>query len=145
MGTITAANASIVLTVPDVFAVSQILYGFAVDDMFTQQAYDVAETRMGVDGYLSAGYTPQAKPFGITFQPDSPSVQVFDTWGLAEATAKEKFEASMSIHLPSIGKIYSFNVGWLKNFKAVPDAKKVLDPQTYSIDWQDITASPDGS
>lgn len=142
MGTITSANASVVLNVPGVFPTPQLLSGFATDDAFTQQAYDVAETRMGVDGVLSAGFTPNAKPFAITFQADSPSILTFDTWGLAESAAKEKFQASMEIALPSIGKVFKFNVGWLKNFKAVPDAKKVLEPQTYSIEWQDIIPAP---
>ena len=52
MSTITSANASVVLTVPDVFAVPQIIAGFAADDAFTQEAADLAETRMGVDGNL---------------------------------------------------------------------------------------------
>ncbi len=142
MGTITSANASVVLTVADVFPVPQILQGFAADDAFTQAAYAVAETRMGVDGILSAGFTPTEKPFAITFQPDSPSVLVLDTWGLAEAAAREKFVASMVIDMPSIGKVFSFNTGWLKNFKAMPDAKKVLEPQTYEFGWQDIIAAP---
>lgn len=142
MGTISSANASVVLTVSAVFPTGQLLSGFAADDAFTQAAYEVAETRMGVDGILSAGYTPTEKPFAITFNPDSPSILVFDTWGLAEAAAKEKFVAGMVIAMPSIGKAFNFNVGWLKNFKAVPDAKKVLEPQTYSFGWQDIIATP---
>ena len=142
MGTITSANASVVLSIPDVFNVDQILAGFAADDAFTQQAFKMTEQRMGVDGILSAGYTPSPKPFGITFQPDSPSILVFDTWGLAHIAAKEALQASMVITMPSIGKAFNFNVGWLDDFKALPDAKKVLEPQTYTIIWQDIIAVP---
>lgn len=143
MGTITSANASVALTVQGVFGnVPQLLGGFEADDAFTQAAYDVAETRMGVDGILSAGYTPTPKPFAITFKADSPSILVFDTWGLAEAAAKEKFVSGMVIAMPSIGKQFLFNVGWLKNFKALPDAKKVLEGMTYTFDWQDIVPAP---
>jgi hypothetical protein len=142
MGTITTANASVIISIPDVFPVDQILSGFAADDAFTQGAFDMTETRMGVDGILSAGYTPNEKPFTITFQPDSPSILVFDTWGAAMEAAKEALQASMVIAMPSIGKAFNFNVGWLKNFKKLPDAKKVAEPQTYSIAWQDIQPVP---
>jgi hypothetical protein len=142
MGTITSANASVVLSVPDVFPVGQILAGFAADDAFTAQAFKMTEQRMGVDGKLSAGYTPSPKPFGITFQPDSPSILVFDTWGLSHISAREALEASMVIVMPSIGKAFHFSTGWLDDFKALPDAKKVLEPQTYTIIWQDIVAVP---
>lgn len=143
MGTITSANASVALVVQGVFGrVPQLLAGFEADDAFTAAAYDVAETRMGVDGILSAGYTPTEKPFGITFKADSPSILTFDTWGLAEAAAKEKFVAGMVIDMPSIGKVFTFNVGWLKNFKPLPDAKKVLEGQTYALVWQDIIPAP---
>lgn len=142
MGTITSANASVVISLPDVFTVDQILSGFAADDAFTAPAFKMTEQRMGVDGILSAGFTPSPKPFGITFQPDSPSIQVFDTWGLAHIAAKEALEATMTITMPSIGKVFTFNTGWLDDFKALPDAKKVLEPQTYTIIWQDIIAAP---
>ena len=60
MGTITSANAQVMLNVPGVFPTPVQLAGFAADDAFTQDAYDVAETRMGVDGVLSAGFTRPA-------------------------------------------------------------------------------------
>lgn len=142
MGTITSANAQVMLNVPGVFPTPVQLAGFAADDAFTQDAYDVAETRMGVDGVLSAGFTPSEKPFHITFQPDSPSIAAFDIWGQAENQAKEKFVCSLTIVLPSVGKAYHLTTGWLKSFKALPDAKKVLDPQSYMIGYQDITTTP---
>lgn len=142
MGTITSANASVIISIPAVFPVDQILAGFAADDAFAHESFDMTETRMGVDGILSAGYTPNPKRFTITFQPDSPSILIFDTWGASQEAAKEALAASMVIAMPSIGKAFNFNVGWLKGFKKLPDAKKVLEPQAYSIDWQDIQPVP---
>jgi hypothetical protein len=142
VGTITSANISISLSVPGVFDSDQILQGFGVDDAFTQAAHQKAETRMGVDALLSGGFTPAIKPFTITFMPDSPSILIFDQWGAAEEAAKEAFIAGMTITAPSLGKVYDFNVGFLKDFKSVPDAKKLMESQTFSIDWQDIIASP---
>ena len=142
MGTITSANASVIIVIPAVFPVPQLLQGYAADDAFAHDSFDMTETRMGVDGILSAGFTPNPKVFHITFQPDSPSIIVFDIWGAAMEAAKEAFPASMSIAQPSIGKAFAFNVGWLRGFKKLADAKKVLEPQTYTIEWQDIQPVP---
>ena len=49
---------------------------------------------------------------------------------------------SLTIVLPSVGKAYHLTTGWLKSFKALPDAKKVLDPQSYMIGYQAITTTP---
>jgi hypothetical protein len=138
MGTITSASASIVISIPGVLPSDVPLFGFAADDAFMADSFDVAETRMGVDGILSAGFTPSPKPFKVTFQPDSPSIAVFDLWVTTEESNKEKFQATMVVALPTLSKKYEFNVGWLKNAKKLPDAKKVLEPQTYEIHWQPL-------
>jgi len=142
MGTITSSNAGIAISVPKVFPIPQLLQGFAADDAFAHESFEMTETRMGVDGILSAGYTPNPKKWRVIFQPDSPSILVFDNWGLAMESAKEAYPASMVITLTSINKAYQFKVGWLRGFKKLPDAKKVLEPQEYEIEWQSITPVP---
>jgi hypothetical protein len=91
MGTITSANSSFALVVPDVFAVPQLLQGYAADDAFTQEAFDLTETRMGVDGKLSGGYTPSPKRLTVMLQPDSIALDVFLNWKAAIEAAKETF------------------------------------------------------
>lgn len=142
MGTITSANSSMTLSVPGVFPVDQAVQGYAADDAFAQAAFDMAETRMGVDGILSAGYTPSPKPLDIMLQPDSPSLAAFLTWKAAEESTKEKFQCSITIDLPSIGFSFRFTVGWLRNMQGMPSAKKVLDPFPIKIEFQDLNYSP---
>jgi hypothetical protein len=142
MGTITSANSSIILSVPDVFPTSIVLQGYATDDEFAHESFDITETRMGVDGVLSAGFTPNPKRVTLAFQADSPSIAAFDAWGSAQESAREAFQGSLIIALPSIGKQFTCNVGWLRGFKKLPDAKKVLEPQQYTIEFQDIQPAP---
>lgn len=141
MPTITSANVDVRINIPDLGIVGALLQGFAADDAFTQDAFDMSETRMGVDGILSGGFTPNPKDFHITFQPDSPSIAIFDNWGSAQEGAREVFIATMSVVYLGTNKAYAFNRGFLKSFKKLPDAKKVAEPQTYSITWQDIQPS----
>lgn len=142
MSTITSANSKFIINIPDVFPTPQEIQGYAADDAFTQAAFDVTETRMGVDGILSAGYTPNPKSLTVMLQADSPSISIFDAWVGAMESAKEAFKASAIINLPSVGKTYILSVGWLKNAKKLPDGKKVLEPVPYTIDFQEIQAVP---
>ena len=135
---ISSANAVSTLTLLDLYPVPQTLQGFAVDDMFSGEALDLVETRMGVDGYMSAGYTPVIVPITFSFQPDSPSIAVFDFWGTSIQINQTVYYGSLSILLPSIGKSYAFRKVTLKNFKPLPDAKKVLDPVSYTLHCESV-------
>lgn len=144
MGEITSSNVQVFVTVAGVFGAGnpQQLQGFAADDAFTAEAFDVAETRMGVDGILSAGYTPSVKRWTVTLQPDSPDVAVFDAWYLNQAALKQMFVGGITIDYPALSKTYDLSTCWLKNYKPMGDAKKVIDPQTFTIEYQDVVASP---
>jgi hypothetical protein len=142
MPTITSANSQFALTI-DALGISQApIQGYATDDAFTQEAFEVTETRQGVDGVLSAGFTPNPKKLTVVLQADSPSIDIFDQWIAGQQAAKEAFEASAVITIPSIGKAYAFTTGWLRNVQAMPSGKKVLEPQTYTIEWQQIDVVP---
>jgi hypothetical protein len=142
MGTITSANSQFVISIPDVFPVDLVLQGYAVDDAFTNDAVELTERRMGVDGTLSAGYTPNPKPIHVALQPDSPSVPIFDAWKSAMESAQEAYSCTVIIAMPSIGKQYICNVGWLGGVNILPDARKVLDPQHFVIEFQSVQAAP---
>lgn len=142
MGTITSANSSFALVVSDVFAVPQLLQGYAADDAFTQEAFDLTETRMGVDGKLSGGYTPSPKRLTVMLQPDSIALDVFLNWKAAIEAAKETFIGSATILYPSISKGFELGVIFFKNSQGMPSAKKVLEPFPAVLEYQDLTAFP---
>jgi len=141
MATITSANSSFTLSVPDVFAVAQQIQGYAADDAFTNEAVDIGEAIMGVDGIMSAGFTPAITKLSVTLQADSPSVAVFDAWLGAEKAAREKFFADVSISLPSVGKVYTLSKGALTKAKQLSDAKKVLQPVQYEVSFEAVISA----
>jgi hypothetical protein len=142
MGTITSANSSFALVVPDVFPVPQLLQGYAADDAFTQEAFDLVETRMGVDGILSGGFTPSPKRITVMLQPDSIALNVFLLWKAAMESAKEALIGSSTILYPSIS--YGFQLGtiFFTNSQGLPSAKKVLEPYPAILTYQDLTSFP---
>jgi hypothetical protein len=145
MSTITSANSQVILSIPDVFPTPIALQGYAADDAFSVESFETAEALMGVDGVMSAGYTPNIKKFTIVFQADSASLEVMDAWVGAMESNNEVYFANMVIVLPSLGtngKSYNFTKGALTGAKKLPDAKKVLQPVAYVISWESIDPTP---
>lgn len=140
-GTITSANATIMLAIASVFPTPQQLQGFAADDIFNTDALSSAETLMGVDGRLSAGFVFVPIVQGYTLQADSDSNDLFDQWYQAQQTARELFPASGIVLLTSIGKKWQMNRGFLTTFPPIPDGGKYLKPRKYGITWESVNPS----
>lgn len=139
MATITAANSQFFLAVGGIFPIAQQLQGYAADAAFAFDSVDPAETVMGVDGLMSAGYTPYMTIQTINIMPDSPSLSIFETWLAANNTAREVFFANATIVLPAINRKYTLTRGVLTGAKAAPDVKKVLQAVEYKITWQNVS------
>lgn len=139
--TITSSNSVFTLAVNSVLPVPQLLQGYAVDDAFDTEEVETADAQMGVDGVLSAGYTPYITPMTVHFQAASPSIQVFETWLGAMDAANEVFFAQASITAPSLGKAWTFTNGVLTRVRKVAPAKKVFAPQAFTIKWEQVEVS----
>jgi hypothetical protein len=139
--TITSANSVFTLLVPGLFPVPVQLQGYSSDRAFTTEALDLAEVQMGVDGRMTAGYTPNPTRQTITLQADSPSRDIFTAMIQAMKTAREVFYISGTIALPSTGEVFSLTRGILTNVKQLPDAQKVLQPVDYIVTWESVNRS----
>ena len=141
MSTITSANSSLVLNAPDVFTTPLNVQGYATDDAFDTEMVDSAEAKMGVDGIMSAGYTPFITKQTIHLQADSPSVQYFDSILEAMEAAQEIFYVTVTIVLPATSRVYTFNKGVMTKAKKMPDAKKLLEPVAYEFSWESVSSA----
>lgn len=137
-GTITAANAVLTLSVTNLFPVPQQIQGFAADDVFDTEDLETAETSMGVDGKLSAGFVFNPVKQGFTLQADSASNDFFESIYAAELAARDKFELNGSVLLPAVGKLYTMTTGYMNGYKPISDAKRTLQPRKFMITWQSV-------
>ena len=138
MASITGANAVIMLTAVPLFAIPQQLQGFAADDVFDTDAIESAETVMGVDGRLSAGFVFVSIRQSYRLQADSPSINFFDVlWG-AQQQIRETYRINGVVLLTAVGKKWTMNNGVLTGYKPIPDTKKLLQPQPFTITWESI-------
>lgn len=142
MATLTSANSVLMLAVAGIFPSPQQLQGYATDDAFAANDVKPVEAVMGVDGRLSAGFTPYPTEIDITLQADSASLAIFDTWKTVQDTAREVFFANLTITIPGTGQKYACTKGALTGASPMPAGKKTLQPRKYQITFESVTASP---
>jgi hypothetical protein len=132
LGTLTAANAIIMLTVPNYYPNPQQLQGFAADDVYDSEEVEIAETSMGVDGILSAGLIYAELPWTLALQSNSPSIQILDNLIQAQFAQNDLFPGiSVSVTLTGLGIKYQLTNGYLKKAPPLPSAKKILQPRKF--------------
>lgn len=136
MPNITAANSVYILNIPNVLLAPVQLQGFAADDIFDTTPVEAAETLMGVDGILSAGFVFVPVEQGISLQADSASNAAFDAWWTQEQANKTKYPASGQIRLPAIGTKWALTNGYLVTYPIIPNAGRTLKPRKFMIRWQ---------
>lgn len=136
--TITSANSVFTIVAPGLFPVPVQIQGYSTDKAFVTDPLDVAEVNMGVDGRMTAGYTPNPVKQTITLQADSPSKSIFNLLIQTMKTLRTVFYMSGSISLPSTGESYVLTRGILTQVKQIPDAQKVLQPIDYVITWESV-------
>jgi hypothetical protein len=134
--TITSANSVFTISVPGLFPAPVQLYGYSAERAWNSDQQDLAETQMGVDGRLTAGYTPMPVKQTISLQADSPSKAIFNTIARAMQSQREVIYINGAISLPSTGEAFTCVRGVLVNFKPIPDAGKVLQAMDFAIVWE---------
>jgi len=135
LGNITSANASLVLTADTVIPAGAVLTQFSTDQSFNQNEITIAEDRMGVDGHLAAGWVPSIKTVVINLEASSPSYDVLSMLLRAMEANRTIYECTLVATVPSIRTIYTWSKGVLKTATAVANAKKVLDPTSWTFDF----------
>ena len=134
---ITSANATVALSAESLFSVN--LEQFGADSSFASEAQQMAETRIGVDGHMVAGYTPAIKTITITLEPSSPSLTFLQLLKQAQETNMKPYECQMVISVPSIGKRFSYSKGVLQSCKDLPDGNTVLAPTTWTFHFEGLS------
>lgn len=136
MNNITSANATAYMVVKDLYPTGFELNNFSTDQAVDQGEDTIAETRMGVDGYMAAGYVPSIKTVTIQFEAASPSVPYLNNMYLAAQKNRRTYEVTLVVKVPAVGKTYTYSGGVLKTGKVLPSLKKTLDPVSFGFDFE---------
>lgn len=139
---ITSANTILTITASPAYPSPQQIQNFSADDIFDVDNINVAEIMMGVDGKLSAGFVFEPISQTIRLMADSPSTTVFDTIYQYERTNRMKIQLQGVFKFPSLGVQYTCQKGVMRAYKAMSDARRVLQPRAFGLVWESFIAAP---
>lgn len=135
---ITSANAVAYMTVDLLYPAGFQLQMFGADAGINQDTVQVADTRMGIDGYMVAGYTPSIKVVTITLEPPSPSkTYLSNLWRTMEST-RRTYNCKLVCTLPSLYSIYTWTGGVLIEGSAFPNMAQMLEPTVWTFHFADF-------
>lgn len=140
--TITAANSIYLLSITKLYPIPQLLQGYAADAAFETEASEPVETVKGVDGIMSAGFTPYLTKQTISIMPDSDTSRLFEDWAQAMKAIREVLYANAVITLPATQRSYVLTKGVLSSYMSIPGTRKVLQARQYTITWDDVSPVP---
>ena len=121
---VTSANATVAISVEELFSTT--LQNFSADSAWTSDTVQSAETRMGVDGIMVAGYTPQIKTLTINLEPSSPSLSFLQLLRQAQEANLKPYRVQVVVSIPSVKKRFTFSEGVLQSFKDLADGNTIL-------------------
>ena len=110
---ITSANAELVLTAEEVFPNGIALQMFSTDQSYGTESQQMAETRMGVDGHLAAGYVPAVKVVTVNLEAASPSYPYLAALASAMETNRKPYRCTLVATIPAIGRTLTWSIGIL--------------------------------
>ena len=138
---ITSANAELILTVSEIFPVGIVLQMFGTDQAFNMDAVDITETRMGVDGRMVAGVTPNIVPITITLEAASPSFAALSNlWAKIDAE-KRIFQCTLVCTVPAVSQIFTWTRGMLVSGVPFPNLEKVLAATSWVFHFERLKRS----
>ena len=130
--TITSANAVMMLRCAGVYDNYVRIQGFQADNAWEFGEVNIGETRMGVDGKQSIGYTPHETSWAIHLEANSPSVQIMENIRKYFNSNMEVAFIEVIIEMPSIAKKY-YGKGGMVSMTGGASGKKLLDGTTYNF------------
>lgn len=135
---ITSADVAVRLSVEELYPSGFDLEVFGTDAGVVVDAVTDIETRMSIDGHLSAGYTPVPKTVNFTIEPYSPAYDYILDWARRQQSSRKVFAANMTIRVPAINRTFRFLNGYLTQHLDVPAIQKTLQPITFQVTFERI-------
>lgn len=133
---ITSANAKLILTCEELYPSGVELQMFSTNQAWNADALQVAETRMGVDGHMAAGYVPNIKTMTIQLEASSPSRRYMQTIQKAMIANQRIYKVSLTAIIPSIGEQVIWSEGVMQNGAVTSTAARVMEPTSWVFHFE---------
>lgn len=133
---ITSANAKLILTCEELYPSGVELQMFSTNQSWNADTLQVAETRMGVDGHMAAGYVPNIKTVTIQLEASSPSRRYMQTIQKAMIANQRIYKVSLIAIIPSIGEQVIWSEGVMQNGAVTSTAARVMEPTVWTFHFE---------
>jgi hypothetical protein len=135
---ITAANSSMNAA----SVLGEIVFeGYSADNAFSSENVTGVETKIGVDGIMSAGYVPTIKTHNVTLEASSSTIPILMNLAqLCEATKMPQIMA-FSIEIPAVSLRFLFTAS-LTSWPPILSATRMLEPAQFGFQYSDVVAVP---
>lgn len=135
---ITSANATAVLTVEDLYPNGIVLQMFGADTGIALDTQDIVEARVGVDGYMVAGQTPNLYTVTVTLEAASPSYQPLSIVWNAMQTRRTIYDCKLVCDVPSLKRVFTLSTGVLQSGVIFPNIERTLSATTWVFVFQNL-------
>lgn len=114
---------------------------YSADSQWSKDANTVIESRMGVDGKISFGYTPTVKRTNFVFQPNSPTLERLAYIIQTQNTTMKPIVCQLLIDLGSIDRSFYLVNACITTGDILPNGGRVLEPVTITVDYESIESA----
>ncbi|SPL70863.1 phage tail fiber protein [Acinetobacter stercoris] len=130
--TLTSANAVIMLRCKGVYDNFMQIQGFQADNAWDFGDASIGESRMGVDGKQSIGYTPHEVPWTLYLEANSPSKRILENIRKDFNKNMETRLIEVIVEIPSIKERYTGSGAWI-TLGGGANGKKLLEGTAYNF------------
>ncbi|MDR3049427.1 MAG: hypothetical protein LBV16_06310 [Elusimicrobiota bacterium] len=135
---ITAANSSVSMSSPLGLTKWE---GYSADATFTTENVTFVETKIGVDGIMSAGYVPTIKTLTATFEASSDTIPKLDALIALCESSKTPVAVVLTFIIPAVSRKFIVNAV-LTGGNPLFNATKTLEAKEYVFQFSESVPMP---
>lgn len=139
---LTSSNGVLAMYPVGLLTIPQQITGFTAEDIFDSENIVNSELVVGLHNKVVSGWLPNVVKQKVTLMANSSSNLLFEAWYATEQAKRKKLKA-IGVWTPfNLGMIYLLYNGTLTSYSAMAGAKRLMQPRSYEITWQDVIALP---
>ncbi|GBR71004.1 phage tail fiber protein [Gluconobacter kanchanaburiensis] len=135
---ITSADAIFTLTISDLFNAPITLENWGSDRAWEQEAVEMAEAQMSIDGKLNRGWIPRAVNQTMNFSAASGSIPYMEAIITEQQLTRTILTLGGELTLKSTGRKYTFTNGCMMTGSVAPNGGTVLEARTFTFQWEKV-------
>ncbi|MCP1236514.1 hypothetical protein NKW55_07815 [Gluconobacter kondonii] len=135
---ITSASGIMTLTIASLFDAPITLQNWGSDRAWEQEAVEMLESQMSIDGVLNRGYIPRPVNQTLTFSAASPSIVYLEAIWTAQQSTMTAISLGAELTIPSTKRKYTFTNGAMMTGSVAPNGGTVLEARAFTFQWEKV-------